>query len=422
MRPHMSCLLVFVASLTACGKDTAGDLASGIPADGKVGTTAASASTDPARSAAATNGETNPASSSSNGKYQLLGVKDPDFGIIAFAMKIPRGWAAKQAFQRQWDGANPWNQVYVVFRSADSGQQIEYLPASKYVYSDGPGPNNLRMQKQSMGIDPRMAENELAPMPALAYISRVLLPQLAQNGLTLRDVGNERETAPHSVPTPGSDTPHMESSASVDGVLPNGNRGRVEIRIGWSEVRNNQDIYYSWWATPSITQTGNGDLDATYAHTETSRTTLAYNPEWLRKDRELAEKGNRATTEALTRSHAANMENIAQWGRINKANAAASMERINANAAASAARQEQQFSNSNARMAANDRANELFLDVVIDGKAKYENPTTGERVKVDSNYNHTYTDNAGYYYQTNTPLKSSDVDWQEMEKVPFDDY
>lgn len=355
-------------------------------------------------------------------QYQLLGIKDPDFNLVACAMKIPRGWPAKQEFHREWNGAVPMNKVYVVFRSPDARQQIEYLPSSQYVYSDGPGPRELRMQKQAMGLDTRMSENELPPMPALTYLEQYLLPRMAQYGVSLRNLSNERETAPHLKPSPGSDQPHIASSASVDGVLPNGNRARVEVQIGRNEMRNNSDIYYSWWATPSITQTGSGDLAATYAHTETAQESLVYNPEWLRKNGNLVRKGNEANSEAIRQNHVASMENIAQWGRINQANAAASMARINSNAAASAARQQKQKTEFNARMADKDRQNELFTDVVINGEAKYSNPTTGERIKVDSRYNHTYTDNNGNYYQSNTPLQSNDVNWQEMEKVPFNDY
>ncbi len=419
----MRCLIRALPPLAACVLATSVMACSeaGIdrsPSDGPAGNIVSAAQGD----AGAEAGTEAVTSEPEGDQYQLLGVKDPDFGIVAFAMKIPRDWPAKQVFQRQWNGATPVNQVYMVFRSPDAKQQIEYLPLSQYVYSDGPGANDLRMQKQAMGIDPRMAENELPPMPALAYLKNYVLPRLAQNGVTLRDIGNERETPPHSAPSPGSEKPHMASSASVDGVLTNGNKARVEVQLGWNEMRNNQDVYYSWWATPSIIQTGSGDLAATYAFAETSRASIVYNPAWLKKNRDLMDQANRVTSQTIRNQHAASMENIAQWGRINQANAAASMARIKGDAAASASRQDQQNADFNARMARNDVNNELFTDVVINSEAKYADPTTGERIKADSRYNHTYTDNNGSYYQTDTPLKANDVNWQEMEKVPFDDY
>lgn len=64
----------------------------------------------------------------------------------------------------------------------------------------------------------------------------------------------------------------------------------------------------------------------------------------------------------------------------------------------------------------------MFTDVVINSEAKYANPETGERVKLDSRYNHNYTDNNGSYYQSDTPLDTKALNWQELEKVPFDDY
>ncbi len=417
--PKLS-LLPLVVSLMACSAGVSNESTADGQADGPIETTMDEAGSE--APPVSVSDQPNQAPSSKGDQYQLLGIKDPDFGIMAVAMKIPRGWLSKQAFQREWNGAMPINKIYIVFRSPDAKQQIEYFPVSQYVYSDGPGPNNLRMQKRSMGIDTRMAENELPPMSALIYLKRYVLPQMAQNGVTLQDIGNARETAPHADPAPGSNEPRMASSASVDGVLPNGNQARVEIRLVWFETRNNQDTYYTWWATPSITQTGSDDLAATYAHTQTAQDTIVYNPEWLSKDRALIEKGNQATLASMRSNHAVAMEGIAQWGRISRANSAASMARIKSNAAASAERQEQIIAGSNARMAQNDRQNELFTDAVINGEAKYSNPDSGERVKLDSSYNHTYTDNGGNYFQSNTPLQPGEVNWQEMEKVPFDDY
>ena len=355
------------------------------------------------------------------GEYQLLGIKDPGLGSIAFAFKIPRGWISKQSFQRKWVGAMPMTQIYVLFRSPDASEQIEYLPASNYVYSDGPGPDNLRRYQQSMGMQPRLAENELAPMSALTYLTRVLLPQMAQNGAALSDIGNERETAPHSETSPGSAEPHMASSASVDGVLPNGNQARVEVKLGLFEGRTYQDVAYSWWATPSITQTASGNLDATFAHTETANASIVSNPAWLRENNALLEKGNQATLEAIRRNHTAAMANIAKWGEISRSNAAANRARIKNSAAASDARRKELIDSSTARMAENDRINEHYVDNVIDSKTKYTDPTTGEQVKLDNRYNHTYA-NDGVYYQSDAPIQSTDVNWQEMEKVPLDKY
>ncbi len=425
MRNRLVSLLVLAASLVACSDPVPVESATAEQTDRPIAMADVGVAADEVKEGVSDDmpGQAqSQAQPPADDQYQLLGIKDPDFGMVAFAMKIPRDWPARQTFQREWDGAVPINKVYLVFRSPDGRQQIEYLPVSQYIYSDGPGANDLRMQKQSMGIDPRMAENELPPMSALAYLQNILLPQMEQNRVTLNDIGNAREAPDRSETSPGSDQPHIASSASVDGMLPNGNRARIEVRVGRNELRNNQDMFYSWWVVPSITQTGAGDLDATFAHTQIAQTSIVFNPTWLSKNKELMQKGYQANSREIARNHAASMENIAQWGRINQANAKASMDRINSNAAESARRQEQQSATFNARMEQKDREHELFTDVVINSEAKYANPSTGERVKVDSRYNHTYTDNNGNYYQSDTPLRSNDVNWQEMEKVPFNDY
>lgn len=73
-------------------------------------------------------------------------------------------------------------------------------------------------------------------------------------------------------------------------------------------------------------------------------------------------------------------------------------------------------------MAENERSQELYTDNVINSETKFSSVATGERVKLDNRYNHTYTDNAGGYLQSNEPLQPGNVNWQEMDKVPFNDY
>ena len=84
--------------------------------------------------------------------YRLLGVLDPELdGLVAFALKVPREWQAKQSFTRRWTGALPENQVYLSLRSPDGRSQIEYLPSSGYSYSEGPMSENLRAQNRALG-------------------------------------------------------------------------------------------------------------------------------------------------------------------------------------------------------------------------------------------------------------------------------
>ncbi|MDO7848263.1 hypothetical protein Q5H92_17985 [Hymenobacter sp. M29] len=359
------------------------------------------------------------------GQYRLLGVVDPDFGnMVAFALKVPRGWQVNQSFKRVWDGAVPNAQIYISFRSPDAAQRIDYLPTNGYVYSDGPAAQNLRQQKQQMGMqDTRMAPNELAPMPALTYVKRVLLAQLAQNGVQLRNIGNERSTPPHL-----AKENRMESSASVDGVLANGRKVRVEARMGVSQMQSNGDTFYSWSVVPSITQT-TGDLAATYAHTKTAQESIVSNPEWVKKNTELMTKGYQANSEASRRQHEETMAGIAANTAASTAAHNQRMQDIAAAGAANTARfndrmntMDKNMANYQANEARRDGQHEAYVDNVIRNETKFANPSTGERVKLDNRYEHAYTDGKGTYYQSNTPLRASDVNWQELGKVSLNDY
>lgn len=382
-----------------------------------------SASPDPTTGNEASQGKPQPLKT---GQYRLLGVVDPDFdNMVAFALKVPRGWQVNQSLKRAWDGALPTAQVYISFRSPDAAQRIDYLPMNGYMYSDGPGPQSLRQQKQQMGMDPRMAPNELAPMPALTYVRRILLPQLAQNGVQLRDIGNERSTPPHPSKTNAGMT---ESSASVDGVLANGHKVRVEARLGLNQLQRNGDTFYSWSAIPSITQTS-GDLAATYVHTKTAQESIISNPAWQKKNGDLMTKGFQANSEASRRNHEAIMGNIAANTAANTAAHNQRMGDIAAQGAANTARyngrmadMDKNMADYKANEARKDGQHEAYVDNVIRNETKYANPSTGERVKLDNRYDHAYTDGKGNYYQSNTPIQASDVNWQELGKVSMNDY
>ncbi len=73
-------------------------------------------------------------------------------------------------------------------------------------------------------------------------------------------------------------------------------------------------------------------------------------------------------------------------------------------------------------MSRNDRQEEPSTDVVVNGEAKYSSPDTGERVKLDSSHDHSYTNDQSNYFQGNPPLEPGEVNWDEMEKVPIYDW
>lgn len=118
--------------------------------------------------------------------HRLLGILDPDRGnMIAFALKVPVGWATEQSFTRAWEGAVATPQVTLRLRSPDGATQIEYRPIIAHIWAEGPLTSQLRAQKQAYGIDPRIAPNEREPMAASAYARDVMLPVLAREGLVL---------------------------------------------------------------------------------------------------------------------------------------------------------------------------------------------------------------------------------------------
>ena len=348
--------------------------------------------------------------------YRLLGVYDPGLKMLAWAMKVPRDWQVQQSYEREWNGSLPHDKVYLRFNSPDGAQQIEYLPYRQYVFSDGPAQQQMHAQMQAAGFQPPRRPNELAPMPALAYLKQVLMPQLTQQGLPLRSLGNERQTSPQP------DGQSTRSTASIDGVLPNGRKVRVECRV-WMKppMRNGTDVGYAWGVVPSITQTS-GELAATYAHTRVAQESITNNPAWLRRNQELSDRGlqaNVATMKqndadfqaAMRHNHEARMAGIARVGAITTA-------RHNERMAAMDQKMAEYQANSTSR----DRQHEYYLDNVVRGETKMVNPGTGERVKLDNTYQHSYTDNQGHYYQSNTPINAGSLNWQELQQVTLKNY
>jgi hypothetical protein len=74
-----------------------------------------------------------------------------------------------------------------------------------------------------------------------------------------------------------------------------------------------------------------------------------------------------------------------------------------------------------ARMGSQDRQHEAFVDT-IRGQQKFEDPGTGQRVKLEDGYRHVYSDGQGNYYGTNTRIEASGLDWQELRRVSLSEY
>lgn len=344
--------------------------------------------------------------------YRLLGILDPDRNqMVAFALKVPSDWKAKQEFHRKWEGAVGLPQIGITLSAPDGRSQIVYFPSTQYLYSEGPMTSNLRAQRRSFGMSEQTSPNELAPMPPVSYLRQVLLPILAQNGITLREVGNE-QTAPQARGENGQ----MQSRGSIDGTLPNGNRARIEVRISQSSQQLGTDTYHTWSVVPSITQASSGDIETVHAHTRIAQDSIVVNPAWLKIEQEEQARGYqanqdasrrqhettmaqiRANTEAMTRGHQQRMEAIRQFGEANTA----------------------RF---NQRMADMDREQRIRVDTIRE-ESRYVNPTTGERVKVQDGYKQLYQSqkHPNLFLGTDTPIDSGALDWQELQKVQLQDY
>ncbi len=359
------------------------------------------------------------------GAYRLLGILDPERDqMVAFALKVPRDWRAEQSFKRQWEGALPQNKVYISLRSPDGASQIEYLPSAQYVYSEGPLTENLRRQRRQFGLPPQASENEMPPMQPVDYVKKMMLPYLARNGATLSDIGNEQTAREER-----SENGQITRRGSVDGTLSNGHKARVECRIGINSQRINGETYYSWSVVPSITQT-TGDLEAAHAHTRVAQDSIVVNPAWQELEQAAQNRGAQVNSEAsrrqheatmnqihsntaaMTRAHEQRMGDIRRFGEANTARFNQRMQQMDENKAAF-----------DRRMGDMDRQQELRVDT-IRGVSKFSDPSTGERVKVEDGYNHTYRSrhDPNVYYQANTPIDSGEVDWRELQKVDAQDY
>jgi len=353
-----------------------------------------------------------PFTQASPSPYRVLGILDPDREqMAAFAFKVPSDWRAQQAFYRKWSGAVATPQISVTLTAPEGRSQIVFFPSTQYLFGEGPLSNGLRAQKRAMGMPEQNSPDELPPMSPLDYLQRIFLPQLAQNGVNLREVGN-----PQNAPQTRGENGQTQLRGSVDGMLANGNRARIECRISVFSRQMGSDIYHNWNAIPSITQTATGDLEAIHAHTRVAQDSFVSNPAWQKLEQATQARGQemnrdasrrqheatmaqlQASTEAMTRGHHERMAAIRQFGETNTANF-------------------------NQRMTTMDRDQRVRVDT-IRGESQYANPTTGERVKVADGYSHVYNSqqHPDLFLGTNTPINPGALDWQELQKVQLKDY
>lgn len=307
---------------------------------------------------------------------------------VALALKIPRGWQLQQSFTREWNGATPVAQIYIHIASPDGQQQVEFLPERPYYFVDGPMARQMRQYAAASGMPAPADAYQLAPMPALAYVKRVLLPRLAQRGLRLQATGEHEQALP---PLHGA----RRSSGYVEGRLPNGRLARVECMLNVSSNPVNGEVYYNWSALPTITQAAS-DVAATFAYVGAARASVVFNPAWMQQNQQLVSNGQRSNQDE-TRKRQAIARDLQDYQR--KTN-----EEITAN-----------------RQHSQDQRNAAFGDM-LRGEARYDNAGTGERVQTEDRYSHVYQDRGGVLHGSNTPLDAGALDWQELQRVETKNY
>lgn len=317
--------------------------------------------------------------------YKGYEITDPGIqNMSAILLQIPSSWQAQNSFTRIWNGSTPINQVYVKAVSADNQSSVEILPYAPYFYADGPTTRSLRETSRAMGYPQKLQPFEMPPMDALTYLKQIVLPRLQQNGINFQ-ITNERNLGEQSqfkgVP--------VSRHAYIDGRTQDGRNIRIECGIQLTANNMSGETYYNWSAFPAII-TGN-NLDAGYDVLKHIRSTVMYNPEWEQQCSNLNRKGNAANAAIAQKD----FENVKEYREaINNIHQGITNDRNNSV----------------------DRNNESFRDA-IGGEAKFENPNTGERIRLDDKYKHYYTDAQGNYYASDEPIDFKSQGWTEINRL-----
>jgi hypothetical protein len=321
--------------------------------------------------------------------YELHGILDPGMNnMVAFAIQTPTGWPIQQSFTRKWNGSTPINQVYIKMISPDQANVIELLPYSPYFYSDGPMARQMRASAAQMGVSLPPQPYEMAPVQPIVYIKKILLPQLAQNGIQINITGE------NDLPTK-QEQQQSVYTGYVDGQTADGTKLRIDCIVSITTTNLNGEVYYNWNAMPSIVQSKTG-IEPVYAHVTQARRSLMMNPAWEGENAQIVQKGNRINQD------------------INKKNADIVKDyQDHTQRIIDETHQE--------RNASADRRNEAFGDA-IRGETKYENSESGQRVKLLDQYNHVYQDKQGNFYGSQTAIDKSAFDWNELQRVELKKY
>lgn len=387
-------MLALWASVAACGSAPASEAAKAALPD----STAAATSTTAMEPTA-----TPPAAP----RYDVRGIFDPGMGgIIAFAIKLPHGWALQQSFGRSWINAYPTVELYTNISSPGGHMVIENLPDMAYTYDGSPMGQRLAQQMEQATGKP---SGMLAPMLPVPYLKQVLLPLLAQKANLHPRIVAEHQEPVKQLPAQAPGMPGMQQATGyLDCVLAAGRKMRIRTTLTVVDAPQGTQ-FVSWHADNALLQT-DGDMAAVEAQQRAILKTVVTNPTWARQNQELQDRGMQANTEQ-------GMAALRQLQAQQKINNEQFQQRM--------ANQQQQFAqhhaNWMAQQHANDQSSQAFRDY-LGGQTLYQNAETGQRTRVDNTYNHVYQDGQGHTLATNAPLSAGNVNWQELQQVELKNY
>ena len=338
----------------------------------------------------------------------LRGVVDPGMNnLVAFALRVPPGWQLQQSFTRYWNGTVPYTQIYLCLAAPDGRSRIEFLPEMLYSFCNSPAAQwTQQMMAQQGQHDPGF----LAPLLPLDYLRRVLLPLLAQRGNL-----HVQPTAGNALPPTPTGPNTQAATGYLDGVLASGRKVRVNTALSVMSGPAMGYLLQSWSAQNRVVQSDD-DLAACVALADAAERSVQINPAWHAQDQALRQRGMQMDQQQAQ----ANLQATVRQGQ---ANLEASRQRFEANRDLQEHRREAINHNFARRQHANDQAAAAFCDYLGD-RTLYQNPDTGERVRVQGHFDHVYQESTvgTTFLGTNTPLDAPRVDWQELQRVELRNY
>lgn len=308
--------------------------------------------------------------------YQLT---DPTMNNLPMSSwEIPGDWKGTHRVDLQWSGSVPVPAVYLKFSSADEKQSFEIFPTYRYVYLEGETTNALRSYGHEM-------PNNIAPMSPNEYLQRVIIPEVNRNGAKME------VTSVRSIPASSAQSQSFRQSiAEIFGTV-SGKQIKLILTINQNSMAYAGNTQTNWDVTIASVLSASNLQDAV-ATAEKIFKSVRPNPEWQREYTNLVNKGMGDNQDiANTRFRNAQQNN-------------ADLQRT--------------YDGMNRNF--NDRFNQPtspgFGDYIL-GLGTYQDPNSGERVKLDNGKAYQYKDNYGQYHGTDTRIdQPGDYNLTEMEE------